>query len=386
MEKLSVCVPVHNTADVLRRCIESILKQTYPNLEVILVDDGSDDGSGDICDEYAASHKNVIVQHQAVQGPITARYQAVLAASGSAVTFADSDDFVARDMYMELMSLRLQYHADVVMSGAIRYHSEDHQVHTHDRVPEGFYYTKDIHDKILPVMLWSKDSYGIDPSLCSKIFNREDLLYCYEKLKKLNFHYGEDIAVVYPLLRRCKSAYITYQSYYYHCQRQYGEVAGYIKDTFYFDKLYTLYKYLRDELGECDGDLLRQLDMWYAYSVNLKKRCYGLLGESSLGYLFPFGKVRQGAEVAIYGAGRVGQEFAAQLEKTGFARNVLWVDKDYQSRQAQGLRVSSVSSLVEGGFDVLVIAIKSKDLQIKIMDQLQIQYGIPCSKMVLPEI
>lgn len=385
MEKLSVCVPVHNTADVLRRCIDSILEQTYQNLEIILVDDGSDDGSEDICDEYAACHGNVVALHQVARGPIMARYQAVLAASGSAITFVDSDDFVAREMYKALMSLRLQYHVDIVMSGAIRYHSEEHQVHRHDCVAEGLYKFDDIRDEIFPVMLWHSDNYGVDPSLWSKIFNRDNLLYCYEKIKTLNFHYGEDMAVVYPLLTHCQSVYVTHQSYYYHCQRSYGEVAGYIRDAFYFDKLYILYKFLRDELGECGGNLLRQLDIWYVYSANLKKRCYGFY-ESSSSYLFPFGKVRQESDVAIYGAGRVGQEFVTQLEKTNFAKNVLWVDKDYQNRRAHGLRVNPISSLAEETFDVLVVAIKSKELQKRITDQLHVQYDIPYNKIVLPEI
>ncbi len=386
MEKLSVCVPIHNTANVLKRCIESLLEQTYPNLEIILVDDGSDDGSGEICDEYAACHENVIALHQAAQGPIMARYQAVLAASGSAVTFVDSDDFVAREMYKDLMSLRLQYHADVVMSGAIRYHSEEHQVCTHDCVPEGLYNAQDIRDKFFPVMFWFNDNYGVDPALWSKIFSREILLSCYEQIKTLDFHYGEDMAIVYPLLCNCKYVYVTHQSYYYHCQRPYGEVAGYIRDAFYFDKLYILYKFLRKELGECGGDLLRQLNMWYAYAVNLKKRCYGLYYEFSSSYLFPFGKVKQGAVVAIYGAGRVGQEFVAQLEKTDYAKMVLWVDINYKQRQAQGMHVRPVRSLIERSFDVLVIAIKSKDMQKKITYDLHSKYDVPLDKIIIPEI
>ena len=386
MEKLSVCVPVHNTANVLRRCIESLLEQTYPNLEIILVDDGSDDGSGDVCDEYAACHENVIALHQAAQGPIMARYQAVLAASGSVVTFVDSDDFVAHEMYKELMSLRLQYRADVVMSGAIRYHSDEHQVCTHDCVPKGLYNAQDIRDKFFPVMLWFNDNFGVDPALWSKVFSREILLPCYEQIKNLDFHYGEDMAIVYPLLCYCKSVYVTHRSYYYHRQRSYGEVPGYVRDVFYLDKLYILYKFLRKKLGVCGGDLLRQIDMWYAHAVNYKKRCYGLYYEFSSSYLFPFGKVKQGTVVAIYGAGRVGHEFVAQLEKTNYAGNVLWVDINYKQRQAQGLHVKAPRCLTEETFDVLVVAIKSKDMQKKIADVLYSQYNISYDKIILPEI
>lgn len=113
-ELLSVIVPVYNTANYLKRCINSILKQTHDNIEVILVDDGSTDGSGDICDHYAEDNANVSVIHKTNGGLSSARNAGIAAAHGAFIGFVDSDDWIAPDMYAYMADIQAQYNADVV--------------------------------------------------------------------------------------------------------------------------------------------------------------------------------------------------------------------------------------------------------------------------------
>lgn len=96
---ISVIVPVYNTADFIVRCINSVLAQSLPVQEVILVDDGSTDESGRVCDELAAKNKLVRVIHQSNAGPNAARKAGVLAASGNLIAFIDSDDAIHPEMY-----------------------------------------------------------------------------------------------------------------------------------------------------------------------------------------------------------------------------------------------------------------------------------------------
>ena len=88
---ISVIIPVYNAEDTLRACVQSVLKQSYPEFELILVDDGSPDKSGVICDEYT-SHANVTIIHQQNKGRTAARYEGVKIAKGEWITFVDADD------------------------------------------------------------------------------------------------------------------------------------------------------------------------------------------------------------------------------------------------------------------------------------------------------
>ncbi len=103
---VSVIVPVYNTKPTLERCVNSILVQTYSNFEIILVDDGSPDGAGELCDQFAKKNQNIRVLHQKNAGLSAARNTALKVAQGEYITFVDSDDTIFPDMLEVLMSLR----------------------------------------------------------------------------------------------------------------------------------------------------------------------------------------------------------------------------------------------------------------------------------------
>ena len=100
---ISIIVPVYNIEEYLPRCIESILKQTYTNLELILVDDGSTDRSGEICDDYAKLDARVRVHHKENGGSSSARNAGILLAKGQYIGFVDSDDYIEADMYKRMV-------------------------------------------------------------------------------------------------------------------------------------------------------------------------------------------------------------------------------------------------------------------------------------------
>lgn len=99
MEKISIIVPIYNVEKYLKQCIDSIIAQTYTNIEIILVDDGSPDNSGNICDEYAKKDCRIKVIHKQNGGLSDARNAGIKVASGELIGFVDSDDYIANDMY-----------------------------------------------------------------------------------------------------------------------------------------------------------------------------------------------------------------------------------------------------------------------------------------------
>ncbi len=110
---ISVIIPVYNVEKYLRRCLDSVIAQTYQNFEIICVDDGSIDDSGKICDQYAVRDARIKVIHQENQGPSAARNRGLDAAEGEYIAFVDSDDYILEDMYKKMLDKLLNYNVDL---------------------------------------------------------------------------------------------------------------------------------------------------------------------------------------------------------------------------------------------------------------------------------
>lgn len=117
MAAISVIVPVYNVEPYLRKCVDSILAQTLPGIEIILVDDGSTDGSGFVCDEYARNNERIRVIHKENGGLSSARNAGLDAAKGEYVAFVDSDDCIAPEMYQRLLCALQESKADLSICG-----------------------------------------------------------------------------------------------------------------------------------------------------------------------------------------------------------------------------------------------------------------------------
>ena len=122
--KISVVVPVYNVEKYLRRCLDSIINQTYKDLEIILVDDGSSDSSGMICDEYAKRDNRVIVIHQENQGVSAARNAGIDCFSGDYICFPDSDDYYSEDFCETMHDALIAKKADMAICRIVRFNGE----------------------------------------------------------------------------------------------------------------------------------------------------------------------------------------------------------------------------------------------------------------------
>ena len=120
MDLISVIVPVYNVEAYIAKCIESIQNQSYQHLEIILVDDGSTDDSGDICDQYAAYDDRIKVIHQENGGISAARNTGIETANGDYITFVDSDDYIAPNMYEDMLNILKDNDLDILECTAFR--------------------------------------------------------------------------------------------------------------------------------------------------------------------------------------------------------------------------------------------------------------------------
>lgn len=127
---ISVIIPVYNVENYLKRCVDSVLRQEGVSLEIILIDDGSTDSSGQICEEYAANHSNIRCLHISNSGPATAKNKGYDAAKGNYVAFIDSDDEIKPDMFSSMLQSGYKHHADIVCCNYIQVDEEGHISHT----------------------------------------------------------------------------------------------------------------------------------------------------------------------------------------------------------------------------------------------------------------
>ena len=196
MPQLSVIVPVYNTCEYIHRCINSLMKQSYNDYEIILVDDGSTDGSGSICDEYSELASNIKAIHQDNQGLVKARLQGVRYSEGEFIAFVDSDDWQERDAFLNLMKpLYCENYKDLdIIAGGYVVESGNNDVVNHFvkedkcimssqqafiKMLEGNTYNWSMVGKIYRKTLWDKvdmshaygSSYGEDTFANWKLFD-----------------------------------------------------------------------------------------------------------------------------------------------------------------------------------------------------------------------
>ena len=123
MDLISVIIPVYNVEKYLDICVESVVRQTYENLEIILVDDGSTDNCHAICDEWARKDSRIKVIHKQNGGQGEARNMGIQAATGSYIGFVDSDDFISPEMYERLLNLLKKNNADLIQCAMQKFES-----------------------------------------------------------------------------------------------------------------------------------------------------------------------------------------------------------------------------------------------------------------------
>ena len=203
---ISLVIPVYNVEKYLDKCMESVLAQTYDNFEVILVDDGSTDNSGKMCDEYAKRDSRVIVYHKPNGGLSDARNFGVEHCNADLVSFIDSDDYVTEDYLEYLWYLMKKYNSDISFAKkAQQFENNDPRIDANTP-----------YDRILTTTDALHDFCVNATSACARLYKKQMLrLHLFPKGKLY-----EDLATVYKILADCKSAACGSKDIYIQVTRQ----------------------------------------------------------------------------------------------------------------------------------------------------------------------
>ena len=217
---LSVIVPVYNTAKYLPRSMESLNRQTYRNLEIILVDDGSTDDSSALCDRFAQESVNIRVIHKKNAGLGYARNSGLDVATGQYVTFLDSDDYVHEDMYAAMMAQIADNGADGVYCDFCLVKKDGRKIFCQSSFPEGKYPATDILLGMLGSEPEAKGDFDFEMSVCKGIYSLELIRSGSMRFVSERDILCEDLVFNIAYLKKAKSVAYVKRSFYFYCENE----------------------------------------------------------------------------------------------------------------------------------------------------------------------
>ncbi|MCM1106131.1 MAG: glycosyltransferase family 2 protein [Blautia sp.] len=343
---LSVVVPVYNVEKYIERCLDSIVAQTYENKQIILIDDGSTDSSGRICDKYAQKYAKIYVHHQKNAGLVEARRTGTAFAEGEYILWVDADDWVEPDYFARMMEAMLAVHVDMVAANLYYDFGEASSVVTNN-MKCGIYNVKEI----IEGMLYSGTffEYGIQPHGVTKLYKTEKLKMIQERLDN-RICVGEDAAVVYPYICHSERVLLTDICCYHYVQHM-GSITKQI-DKNEIEKIDFLIAHLKREFSD-SKELLRHLDIYRKYLV-LRDMTYW---DSENVLLYPYGGIERGSRIVIYGAGGLGQSLYAYCREKDI-EVAAWLDRNAGHYRSEDLPVETLDEFDETNteYEYLLIA------------------------------
>ena len=210
--KISVIIPIYNVEKYLNKCVDSLLCQITDEIEVILVDDGSPDNCGKICDEYANKNSQIKVIHKQNGGLVSARKAGASEAKGEYIASLDGDDWYDDNFFEKVIKIIKKHSPDIIRFDWKNVY-EDKTIEKHINLRSGLYTKKDIEAEIFPMLIEDKDSLYYDTAIVDAVFKRE--LYVPAQLNVWDdIDIGEDSACTKPILYRANSMYVLNDTLY----------------------------------------------------------------------------------------------------------------------------------------------------------------------------
>ena len=218
MPLFSVIVPVYNVEDYLKECVDSILNQSFKDFEIILVNDGSTDNSGSLCDEFKANNENIIVVHKENGGLSSARNAGVKASSGKYLLFVDSDDFLANEEALSNIVPFTNENKDIILLGMERYYRDNTTSPVIKEVDEKTLLLPT--DKLIYALIKDKNFIS---SACNKCIKKD--YFIKNNLFFIDGLLSEDIEWSIRILLTLNDFSITNKPHYYYRQTREGSIS-----------------------------------------------------------------------------------------------------------------------------------------------------------------
>ena len=430
MEKLvSVIVPIYNVKKYLTDCIDSIIGQTYANIEIILVDDGSEDGCAEICDAYKEKDSRIKVIHKENGGLSSARNAGIEMALGSYLAFVDSDDTIHEFFIETLYNMCETYDCDIAQCDFLQISEKSIKL-----APQKW----ERLDVCSPIDAIRRSCFGLEVIKYTISWNKIYKRTVFEGVRFPEGKIHEDMFVAHRLYRNANKIITTNKYLYYYLQRK-DSITGldYDRKRILDNVEATRVKMLFFKENHLEEDYLDMLNdhFWNIRKAQgiimrnepkeetvlselkeeelcLKKLIMQSMGKNLLGRIkdiytildeeeqkkcrdffgrrveqiyrsyfeFPFYRIKKDTKVALYGAGLVGKEYAKQIKEKGVGEVVLWVDNAWKNYVKEGYDVKPIDSLLYAEYDCIIVAVRSNVVADEIIHNL-IGWGIDESKI-----
>ena len=371
--QISVIVPVYNAGRYLRECIESILSQTYKSVELILVDDGSEDDSADIMDEYKRQYPGVRTIRKKNGGPNSARKVGLDIAEGEYIMFVDADDYIQKDMCECLIQIIIEHNVDMVWSGLNRVFDNGNIEKIRQSVL-GRVSGLELAHHIIDIDNFY--TYNISTSLIGVLFRKDSLHNIFQTFDQ-RITFSEDCACVFLSCMDAKEVYVADEYFYYIRINELSLTHNHNKDNYKSQRY--LYKYMQKELKKrrADIEMYKEIEQLIIRDLLIAgySKAFG-----HCNFLYPYENVTRGKKIAIYGAGALGIELYQFLMKSQLYELVVWVDKGWERVEFSGKPVQSPMTLLQKDFDYVVIALTKHAVSLNAKKEL-IDMGIDADKI-----
>ncbi len=353
---ISVVIPVYNAEKYLEQCLDSILRQTYECLEIIVVNDGSTDNSLEICKKYERKDKRIRVVNQRNHGNTRARKAGLAYATGSYICFVDSDDWIKENTIWNLYEMITDSKADVA---AVNYHiwRENQILEMPLRLEEGIYETDEDWERLYTKSCEINNNFAVWHNIWGKLY-KTDLYRRAQSYVRDSINIGEDLVCMYAWMTLADKVVISHEPLYFY--RTVSDSMIQKKN----DKLLMDINKVYNEICEIHEDLESDEGLFKAAMQYLNRWTIAAAGRlfcetSASGYVFPYESIPGGAKVVLYGAGRVGQSYYQQIRAGAYCELTGVVDRNARKYKTSAMPVAGVVELDKLTFDYILIAIKS---------------------------
>lgn len=375
---VSIIVPIYNSAPFLDKCIQSIINQTYRYIEIILINDGSTDNSGDICNKYAEYDSRIKVVHKNNGGLVSSRKYGVSLCTGEYILYVDGDDWIEPDLIKCYIEPALKYNADVIVSS--------HNVNLEGRVDilkntiaPGIYYKDRLISEVYPKMLYTGkfSQFGIFSYSWGKLYKREILLKNQLKVRE-DITIGEDALCLYPTLLDSNILIILDTALYHYRQRSDSLIKT--LRTIEISKMESVYIDLKKTFKSKGFLDIMSIQLQY-YLLSLL--IINTEGPSSVdnNEIYPFNKILNGKNVVLYGGGTFGQHLYKKIQAHKNYNIAGWIDERFKHYSKLNLPITSINSINTIEYDRILIALMDEDNSQQALLKL-IDYGIDASKII----
>ncbi len=376
---ISVIVPVYNVEDYVEKCIRSIMVQTYPLLEIIIVNDGSSDGSGSICDKLEAEDARIKVLHQRNEGLVRARKNGLNIAKGELIGFVDGDDYVEPVLYERLHKLLMEHEADFVHSGF--FYGNIQEVKGVKRGGDICITEENRVEMIKNVVLGNSNVHAFTPSIWSKLFKRDLVIKSYSTIADSS-SFGEDLLCLCNCFMICNKVFATREAYYHYTIRE--NSLSHDQNVTIMKRMSGLHNALQEVfIGYGVWDYLKEyVDEHYIRGLMeiLTKRKNGSLERNVQMYQFPNIEQMFGQRIILYGAGSVGCDYYTQIRKYVKCELIAWTDRYYEKYKCDYCELIDPRRIPYLVYDKVLIGVMDEKSAEEIKHSLM-RMGVPKSKI-----